>query len=131
MYRVLLVLALGVLSLNSVSAAEPAAPAPAPAKKHFLYVLRLMSRLYDDKAWTPADGEIVGRHFERLKAATATGQVILAGRTTEAGDKTMGLVIFEAVDETAARAFMVADPAVAEGVMTATLHPYAVALRAK
>ena len=41
-----------------------------------------------------------------------TGQVILAGRTSEALDKTFGLVIFEAESKTAARLFMESDPAV-------------------
>ncbi len=129
MIRLLLALVVSLASLSPLHAADGAAT-PAP-KKQFLYVLRLVPRLHDDKAWTPADQAAVGRHFERLKAATATGQVILAGRTTESGDQTMGLVIFEADDEPAARAFMEGDPAVAEKVMTATLHPYAVALRAK
>lgn len=57
--------------------------------------------------------------------------MILAGRTTENLDKTFGLVIFEAENEAAAKAFMEADPAVQAGVMTATLHPYAVALKRK
>jgi uncharacterized protein YciI len=107
------------------------AKASAPAKPQFLYVLRLVPRLHDDKAWTPADEAVIGRHFNHLKAAAERGQVILAGRTQEAGDKTMGLVIFEAADEAAARAFMNSDPAVAEKIMTASLHPYAIAMRGK
>jgi len=59
------------------------------------------------------------------------GQLILAGRTEEPGDKTFGIAIFEALDEAAARAFMQADPAVAGGLMTAELHPFAVALERK
>ena len=50
-------------------------------------------------------------------------------RTAEPLDRTFGLAIFEASDEAAARRFMEADPAMAEGVMTATLHPYRVAVR--
>ena len=46
------------------------------------------------------------------------GQLILAGRTEEPGDKTFGIAIFEALDEAAARALMQADPAVAGGLMT-------------
>ena len=49
----------------------------------------------------------------------------------EPGEKTFGLVIFEAIDETAARAFMNSDPAVMEKIMTAELHPYMVALQLK
>ena len=97
--------------------------------QQFLYVLRLSPRLHDDRAWTDADNAAVARHFAQLKEATANGRVILAGRTLEPGDRTFGLVIFEARDETDARRFMESDPAVVAGVMTATLHPYAVALQ--
>jgi uncharacterized protein YciI len=109
-----------------VRAGEPAATAGPP---QFLYVLRLVPRLHDDAAWTEADKDAVAQHFRRLQQATAEGRVILAGRTTEPGDQTFGLVIFEAVDEAAARQFMESDPSVVAGVMTATLHPYAIALQ--
>lgn len=95
----------------------------------FIYLLRLVPRLHDDGAWTRADGDAVDRHFQRLQEAAARGTVVLAGRTQEAGKDTFGLVIFEADDETAAREFMETDPAVVAGVMTATLHPYAIAVR--
>ena len=56
----------------------------------------------------------------------------LCGRTyMNAGDKTFGIAIFEAADEDAARKFMQEDPAVAGGLMTAELHPFAVALQRK
>jgi uncharacterized protein YciI len=99
--------------------------------KQYVYVLRLVPRVHDDAAWTEADKAAVSQHFQRLQQATAAGRVILAGRTTEPGDKTLGLVIFEAVDDAAAQQFMESDPAVVAGVMTATLHPYAVALQRK
>jgi uncharacterized protein YciI len=99
--------------------------------KQYVYVLRLVPRVHDDAAWTEADKAAVSQHFQRLQQATAAGRVILAGRTNEPGDKTFGLVIFEAVDDAAAQQFMESDPAVVAGVMTATLHPYAVALQRK
>jgi uncharacterized protein YciI len=105
--------------------------APAAKPKQFVYVLRLVPRLHDDKAWTEADKQAGGRHVARLKEAAERGQVILAGRTNEPGDKTFGLVIFEAADEAAAREFMQGDPTLPAGVMTAELHPYTVALSRK
>jgi uncharacterized protein YciI len=111
---------------GTVLAGETASTVKPP---QFLYVLRLVPRLHDDAAWTEADKNAVSQHFRRLQQATSEGRVILAGRTTEPGDQTFGLVIFEAADEAAAREFMAADPCVAAGVMTATLHPYAVALQ--
>jgi uncharacterized protein YciI len=111
---------------------RPPASAPAgPKLKQWVYVLRLIPRLHDDQAWTDADKAAVSRHFAHLSAATKAGQVILAGRTMEPGDRTFGLVIFEAADEAAARAFMTSDPSVVEKVMTAELHPYGVALQRK
>jgi len=115
-------------------AAASAAPTAAPATTklpQFVYVLKLVPRLHDDAAWTDADKQAVGAHFARLQAATKSGQVILAGRTLEPGEKTFGLVVFEASDLAAARTFTEADPAVVAGVMTATVHPYAVALLRK
>jgi len=134
--RLLAVLSLALLGLVSITQAAdthaPTAPAAKPApKKHFLIVLHLPPRLHDDQAWTDADKAAVGAHFQRLKAATDTGQVVLVGRTPEPGDKTMGLVVFTAADEPAARAFMAGDPCVAAGVMLAELHPFDLALLRK
>ena len=104
--------------------------APAPAKpKTFVYVLHLVPRLHDDKAWTKEDSAIVGRHLQRLKDATAAGTVVFAGRTTESGDKTFGLVVFEAANASEAKAFADADPTVIGGVMTVDVHPFALVLQ--
>ncbi|HEY7000696.1 MAG TPA: YciI family protein [Candidatus Udaeobacter sp.] len=99
--------------------------------QQFIYVLKLVPRLYVDSAWTKEDNAVLDRHFTRLQEATKSRQLILAGRTSEPGDKTFGIAIFEAPDENAARKFMEEDPAVAGGLMTAELHPFAVALQRK
>jgi uncharacterized protein YciI len=106
-------------------------PEPAKKPKQFIYVLRLVPRLHADNNWTKEDEAVIGRHLANFKEATKRGQLILAGRTLEPGDKTFGVAIFEATDEAAARSFMESDPAVAGGLMTAELHPFAVALQRK
>ena len=109
-------------------------PAQAPKTekpKQFIYVLRLVPRLYSDSNWTKEDKTVLERHFARFQEAAKSGQLILAGRTNEPGDKTFGVAIFEASDEATARKFMQADPAIAGGLMTADLHPFAVALERK
>ena len=108
-----------------------AADQPPEKPKQYIYVLHLVPRLYDDKNWTKNDSAAVDRHFARFKHAIETGELILAGRTMESGDKTFGIAIFQAPDEAAARRFMESDPAVVAGVMTAELHPFAVALERK
>ena len=90
-----------------------------------------MPRLHTEANWTKEDEAAIGRHLARFKEATQTGQLILAGRTMEPGDRTFGIAIFEAADEAAARAFAETDPAVTAGLMTAEVHPFAVALQRK
>ncbi len=77
---------------------------------------------------TPEETEVVSRHFAYLEALTEKGVMLLVGRTQNADESTFGIAIFEAEDESAARAIMEADPAVVGGVMRATLYPYKVAL---
>ena len=97
-------------------------------RQQFIYVLRVMPKFQDPREWTEREKAVVGQHFEHLSKAAAQGQVILVGRTTEPLAITFGVVIFEATNLEAARHFIESDPAIAAGVMTATLHPYAVAL---
>jgi uncharacterized protein len=107
------------------------AQTPEAKPKQFIYVLRLVPRLYSDASWTKEDEMALARHFTRFKHAIETRELILAGRTREPGDKTFGIAIFEAKDEEAARKFMESDPAVVAGLMTAELHPFSVALQRK
>lgn len=120
-----------LVSLCLVVPSLCAEESPVAKPKQFIYVLRLVPRLHSDAAWTKDDNAALARHFARFQEAIKTGQLILAGRTSEPGDKTFGIAIFEAADEAAARKFMEADPAVVGGQMTAELHPFAVALQRK
>lgn len=126
---------LRTLLLTSVLATATLAyaqtPEPGAKPKQYLYLLRVAPALQDESKWTEQHKAATGRHFQRLSKAAESGQLILAGKTSESLDKTFGLVIFEAENDAAAQAFMEADPAVVAGVMTATLHPYAVALQRK
>jgi uncharacterized protein len=124
LFSFIVVLAGVLLLVQPLPAQEPEAEKP----KQFIYVLHLVPRLYADANWTSEDNKALQRHFVRFQEAIRSGQLILAGRTAESGDKTFGIAIFEAKDEAAARKFMEEDPAVAGGLMTAELHPFTVAL---
>src|SRR6266404_1570963 len=120
------------LCICAIARSLPAqSPASVEKPKQFIYVLHLVPRLHDDKAWTAEDNAAVDRHSVRSREATKSGQIILAGRTREPGDKTFAIVIFEASDEAAAQKFMETDPAIVAGVMTAELHPFSVVLARK
>mgnify|MGYP000856159883 CR=1 FL=1 len=97
-------------------------------KPQFLYVVKAVRPEMLTAGLTPEEQTIVGRHFAYLSDLTGKGVVILVGRTQTTGPETMGLCIFEADDEIAARAIMNQDPAITGGVMTGTLYPYKVAL---
>jgi uncharacterized protein YciI len=125
-------LLISLLCICTVVQSLPARTQEAGTKrKQFIYVLRLVPRLHADANWTKEDEMALSRHFARFQHAIETGELILAGRTTEPGDKTFGVAIFEAADEAAARTFMESDPAVVAGLMSAELHPFAVALERK
>ncbi len=94
----------------------------------FIYMLKLIPRLHKEENWTPVDEGIVQQHFNRLQEWTDSGVVILAGRTLNEERNAFGIVVFEADGEDQAKSFMEEDPAVKEGIMTADLFPYRVAL---
>jgi uncharacterized protein YciI len=81
----------------------------------------------------PTDSEqaVVAEHFAYLQDLNALGVIILVGRTLNTDENAMGLTIFRAESEDAARQIMNRDPAVKKGVMTATLYPFRVVLQGK
>jgi len=77
---------------------------------------------------TEREASIVNEHFEYLQKLVAEGVVFMAGRTQNIGERTFGIVVFEAATESAAVALMQNDPVVKLGVMKAELFPYRIAL---
>lgn len=97
-------------------------------KKQYIYVLKLIPILLNEINWTMKEEAIVDKHFNVLQELQRDGKLILAGRTLTMDEKTFGIVILEVASEEEAQTIMKNDPAVAEGVMTAELFPYRVAL---
>lgn len=81
-----------------------------------LYAIKLTPpRARFPETITPAEAEVIGRHFEYLKALHAQGRVKLVGRT-EGGS--FGLAIVRAPSLAAAQALLAGDPAIKERVFT-------------
>lgn len=97
-----------------------------PTKKQFVIILRLNAKYQDEKNWTEADNQAVGRHFAKLQELQKQGKLILAGRTTI--KESMGFVILEVESEAEARKIMEDDDAVKAGIMSAELLPFQTAL---
>lgn len=94
----------------------------------YLYVLKPTRLAMVTDGPTEREQAIVAEHFTPLTRLTEADVMILVGRTQNADESTMGLAIFRAEDDEAAREIMNSDPAVSKGVMPATLFPYRVAL---
>ncbi len=102
-----------------------------PPTQEFLYRIRPSRPETLSVGPTDAESALIGRHFDYLEDLTKRGIVLLAGRTLNTDPTSHGIVVFHAESEEAARRIMEDDPAVNNGVMSAELFPFRVALRAK
>lgn len=94
----------------------------------YLYVLRPVRPEMMTDGPTDEEGPVLESHYQYLKALAEEGVVRLAGRTATDTEDAFGLVVFHADSPDDARQIMDQDPAVTEGVMTAELHPYRIAV---
>ena len=101
------------------------------SKPQWLYYLEPTRLGMVTEGPTPEEQETVSRHFAYLEDLTEKGVMILMGRTQNNDKNTFGIAIFEAENGSAARTIMENDPAVAGGVMRASLYPYKIALMRK
>lgn len=112
-----------------VAALTPEPLPGTPVQKQFLYRVHVIRPEMFTSGPTPAETRTLEQHSAYLRRLTAQGVMILFGRTLSTDESTFGIAIFRAESEAAARQVMLADPAVRDGVMRATLFPYRVALR--
>ena len=94
----------------------------------FLYMIRPTRLEMLTEGPTNEEERIISEHFQYLKDLTEQGVLILAGRTQNTDSSSFGIVIFKAPSEAAAITVVDDDPAVSQGVMSAELFPYRVAL---
>jgi uncharacterized protein YciI len=99
--------------------------------QEFLYRLLLTRGDMLRTGPTTAEQAVVAEHFAYLQDLNARGVMIFVGRTLNTDENAMGLAIFRAESEDAAREIMNSDPAVKKGVMTARLFPFKVVLQGK
>jgi uncharacterized protein YciI len=93
----------------------------------YIYMLKVTRPEMLTSGPTIDEEQALDRHFRYLQEQLSAGKVIMFGRTQTTHAATFGLVVFEAVDDAEAEAFMSADPALAEGCMTAEVLPYLIA----
>ena len=129
--RLLMVGEVRILNKEIITEKHKRQPEGKQSKPQFLYYLQPTRLGMLIEGPTKEEVETVSRHFAYLKDLTEKGVMILMGRTQNNDESTFGIAIFEAEDEAAARRIMENDPAVAGGVMRATLYPYKIALMRK
>ena len=96
----------------------------------FIYILQLKPHFRQSENWTDETNAILGQHWNYLVGLHQKGQITLVGRTNVdiSNEENRGIAIFEAADLEEAIAIMNADPCVAQGVMTAQVYPFSLAL---
>jgi uncharacterized protein len=115
----LLLVCVFVVSLFAVSAlARPGQTTPQPARPTFLVVYRPGPAFLAGK---PLAQQPLQEHGRYILSLYVKGALKHAGPF---GDDTGGAAVFEATDETEAKAIVAADPAVVSGVFLADLHPW-------
>ncbi len=101
---------------------------PNHSMPQFLYRIRPNRTAMLVEGPTEREAAIVGEHFRYLEKLVADAVVLMAGRTLNPDERCFGIVVFMASSESAARELMDGDPVVKEGVMSAELFPFKVAL---
>jgi len=100
---------------------------------YFICQLKLSPFYRNESNWSEATRHIISRHFNHLKQNCDNGKVLLAGRSDlpVSDSDNFGICIFEASSLEEARQFMDSDPSVVDGVMTARLFPFSLAMMRK
>lgn len=101
-----------------------------PGTAEFIYVLRPRRPEMTVTGPTPDEAATINRHFSYLSDLCQRQYVILAGRTTTQDDRVFGICILRTEDQGEAERIVEGDPAVAEGVMSANLFPFRIAMMA-
>jgi uncharacterized protein YciI len=97
-------------------------------KGQYLYIIRPTRIEMLTEGPTEREQEIVSQHFNYLQDLTQQGLAILVGRSQTADADSLGIIVYQAPSEEAARQLMENDPAVKQGVMQATFYPFRIAL---
>ena len=77
---------------------------------------------------TAEESRHVGEHFEYCSNLVASGKMLLAGRTVGTLSETIGILILHAESDEEVALIVSSDPAVSNGVMTAEVQPFRLAL---
>jgi uncharacterized protein len=99
--------------------------------RQFIYFLRPKRLEMLTKGPTAEEARVLSEHGNYLEGLAAKAVVMLAGRTINNDETTVGIVIVNAQDEAAAQALMENDPFVRSGLMSATLFPFRIAYKAE
>jgi uncharacterized protein len=103
----------------------------AEGSRQFIYFLRPRRLEMLTKGPTTEEASVQTQHADYLEGLAARGVVMLAGRTTNNDETTVGIVIVNAPDGAAAQKIMESDPFVKSGLMSADLLPFRVAYKAE
>jgi uncharacterized protein len=94
--------------------------------RDYIYILQLTPKFRSKESWTEKENAIIEQHDQRLAKQKERGVVKFVGKTDLPIENVanMGIVVFQAENDTMAELFMRSDAAVMKGIMTAECHPF-------
>jgi uncharacterized protein len=101
----------------------------AEGSPQFIYFMRPKRLEMLTEGPTAEEARVQTEHGNYLEGLAARGVVLLAGRTTNNDETTVGIVIVNAPDKAAAQKIMESDPFVKSSLMNANLFPFRVAYK--
>jgi len=103
----------------------------AEESQQFIYFLRPKRLEMLTRGPSAEETRVQTDHSKYLEGLAAQGIVLLAGRTSNNDETTVGIVVVNAADEVTARQIMNSDPFVSNSLMDATLFPFRIAYQAQ
>src|SRR5262245_18455962 len=95
----------------------------------YIYVIRPARPARLTEGPTAEEQAVLATHVAYIQQLLESGRLVLAGRTTDNGPATFGIVMFHARDMQEARQTMENDPPVRAGVFTGEVYPYSIAFK--
>lgn len=94
--------------------------------RDYIYILKLAPKFRIKENWTEKENAIIEQHDKRLAKQKERGVVKFVGKTDLPIENVanMGIVVFQAENDTMAELFMRSDAAVMKGIMTAECQPF-------
>lgn len=90
----------------------------------FIYELKIIEQFQHKSRWSEKEHQIYQEHFDYLDALTKSGNIEIAGIQSQGLQEHKGIILLNVKDYEEAKSIAINDPAVRDGMMTASIYPF-------